>query len=168
MIEMISTYSHEKKHAIGYSMGGRILLCLLSKFIHLFNKVILESVSMGSKNKKEKKQRKKWERQIIKDIYHNDKIFFLKNWYQQPLFSTLQTKKNLLKKIIQTRQFYNVPIISSSFLHLSSNNHQYLGKVIQKKQSDILYIYGEKDQKYKNISKELKKAYPCINVQKDC
>ena len=89
--------------AIGYSMGGRMLLQHEKQFPGLFSKLILESVHPGLIESHEKSERLLKDQSLLDGLYTTAKFRdFLDKWYDLPLFSGIKSLPNY-EELIKAR-----------------------------------------------------------------
>ncbi len=130
---------------MGYSMGGRIALQLAKQNPGHFSGLILISANPGLK-KHQIQEREKFENTWMNIFEKEAYPQALTKWYNQPIFDSLRNSDQF-KKIFDRR--LNDP-----------SPWQYMKTYSICKQSNILpniptiFIYGEKDQKYVDISQQ--------------
>ena len=139
----------EKKIFIGYSLGGRIGLHLMSKYPDLFHQWIFLSTHPGLQSIKEKNLR------IQQDVLWFDKLnclsweSFLSEWNAQPVFQgSMETSR--------PRNQFNKDQLSQAFLNLSLGKQTDMSDVIRINQKKIKWVVGYKDQKFIDLSENLK------------
>lgn len=147
-------------HFIGYSLGGRVLLNLYKDHPQLFKTLTLESTSPGIQNPFDKNERARLDR--LKKI-HEPRDFF-SNWYKQPLFFSLQNQPELLNQIIDTRiEMYNTElekVLKDSSPGLNPDNWNILSSL-----KKSLFIAGQLDSKYSDLSQSIVAQNPSIKVE---
>ena len=102
---IVDILGHLKIHMcnlVGYSMGGRLALYLISHYPKLFLKVILESASPGLKSAEAREQRLQNDLRLAKDLEKNDLHALIRTWYQQPIFNSIR-KHNAFGKLLKRR-----------------------------------------------------------------
>ena len=170
----IQSNNYSKVFAIGYSMGGRLLLAMLEQEPFLFQKIILESTGLGYTNEQEKKDRAKQDQNTLKKWQKQDFNSFLKKWYAQPIFCSLQNKKALKQTLILKHRLssYNkIKCLQKIFSECSPSCHPYFLPTLQQfsqtknNSKKILYLAGELDAKYFSIALEIKKNIPQAKVK---
>lgn len=138
----------KKIHLVGYSLGGRVAM----HFSHLFPDKLLSlsliSAHPGLKEGKDKRliQDEKW----IYDLKNLPYKTFLEKWYSQPIFSALYNYQDLIEK----RADQNTKYFPTILTNLSVARQTVLLDHIEKKPFPIKLIYGQKDQKYKDLYKQ--------------
>jgi 2-succinyl-6-hydroxy-2,4-cyclohexadiene-1-carboxylate synthase len=102
LIQLIQELDFAPCYLVGYSMGGRLALYLACCFPQYFSGVLLESTSPGLATELERAERQKKDEALAvsleTDIWPN----FVKQWYNQPLFSTLKSHSSF-ETLLQSR-----------------------------------------------------------------
>lgn len=125
---------------VGYSLGGRLALQL-----HPFaKKCVLISAHLGITSEEERLSRQSWQTQWEHNFRTLSPTDFFKQWYDQPLFSSLQDHPALKQQLIAKRshqsQLRSLPLfLEFSLLHQPP---------LQKLPAHVELIYGEKDRQY--------------------
>jgi 2-succinyl-6-hydroxy-2,4-cyclohexadiene-1-carboxylate synthase len=141
----------------GYSMGGRIALELSLHYIKP-KALILESAGLGLIDKKECDERILKDQKMSLNITESNKENFLHTWYQNPIFhnynQTDQFRKDINNKQNADHSGWAQAIekYSPAFFPLLSSNLSELEKI----SFPLMYICGEKDQKYLAYANMLK------------
>ena len=123
---------------VGYSMGGRIALNLPASFRILF------STHPGLLTEEEKRARWKRDLEWIERLKALSLENFLEEWYAQPLFAPLRAHPSFLK--VRERRLRQNSHILIEQLTRHSLAHQVYGVP-----SNTLFVYGEKDIRYKQL-----------------
>ena len=148
LLDVIHHHKLDKPSIVGYSLGGRLAMLLDYYHPDLFDTIIVLSSHPGL-NPDEKKERilieKKWIALLEKDI-----DAFLKSWYSQPLFKTLEASS-----IVKRRSTINKDAIIQVMQALSITKQKSLWDHLNKIQKSCLFLYGQYDEKYKEIYKNL-------------
>ncbi|MDC0253488.1 2-succinyl-6-hydroxy-2,4-cyclohexadiene-1-carboxylate synthase [Bacteriovoracales bacterium] len=139
---------------LGYSLGGRIALDLLSKDPDQFEKVIVESCHPGLESDFLKKERIKSDEGLLSHIHsQNDFNNFLLKWYNLELFGDISKKENF-HKLLTRREKNSLKEIKKSLQNFSLGRQDNLIPLFKKNQTPLLYISGERDKKYTQIGKD--------------
>lgn len=148
----ICSYESDQSICYGYSMGGRILLEILQRNKD-FNPsyVFIESSFTGELDADKKKERLAFNDKVLKSLNQKGDLEFYQWWYQQPLFG------NCLKKI----ELASLPTIDRDFAKFSllqlgpEHQNSYLAQL---KNHPVVYMAGEKDQKYRQHLESLTRS----------
>ncbi|MCX6991391.1 MAG: alpha/beta fold hydrolase [Chlamydiae bacterium] len=146
--------SSQKIAAVGYSLGGRILLQLQEKSPELFSCVCIFSSHMGVDTPSERFLRREKEQQWIYLLKTATIEQFLEQWYNQPLFNSLRNKKELFTKTIEKRKHQD----TKSLLRIYEKFRLSEMEPITAFSKDTFFFYGQYDTAYKDLY--LKKIQP--------
>lgn len=154
LIHLLDNLSIKKCCLTGYSMGGRLALYMTLHFPYRFEKVILESTSPGLKTLQERSQRRQIDWQRARELETSDFKNFLLNWYQQPLFKTLQNHPKF-DKLIERRLQNNPLELAKSLRYMGAGSQPSLWEKLAENQVPINLLVGEYDDKFKSINAEI-------------
>lgn len=145
---------------IGYSMGGRIGLYLLS---HLKNNIpafIGISTAPGLKTGIERDQRRCSDTELmdrLDDIGYQE---FLRTWYELPLFQSINKNSQLISNLVKSRS-QNIPEQLRRSLELLGNGaFPSLWDSMSDIHLPVLLMGGSLDLKYRSINKEMVQVLP--------
>ena len=85
---------------------------------------------------------------------------FLKMWYDQPLFSSLHKKTELLASIIKTRSTQNLLSILTLYRQFRLSEQEHF-RLLPKRTS---FFYGEEDLSYKNLYMQKQWNIPLFSI----
>jgi 2-succinyl-6-hydroxy-2,4-cyclohexadiene-1-carboxylate synthase len=135
---------------IGYSMGGRMALHMLTDSDIYWQAAILESTSPGIEDPIDKKERLKNDFQIADRLEKEDLNEFLQYWYSQPLFSDFRNMKGF-EKILE-RRLSNDPVQMARALRaFSAGLQESFWNRLKIFNIPVLMISGANDKKYSAI-----------------
>ena len=146
-LEYFDSINLKYDYIVAYSMGGRIALwaAYLNK-LH-FKKMILESTSFGIENTNKRSIRLKADLSLFDNIKNfND---FLMDWYSNPMWFNILEHPNY-KEILNKKN--DISNYKRSLELFSVGIQPYLLPFAKQIKDKLFYIYGEHDQKYKNIA----------------
>ena len=103
IMEVLQKAKIGKCTLIGYSMGGRLALHLALRYPECFSGLVLESVSPGIEEPRERAQRRARDESWALQLERNFESF-LASWYQQPLFDSLHRDPSLFQRILDARR----------------------------------------------------------------
>ncbi|NRA64728.1 MAG: alpha/beta fold hydrolase [Pseudobacteriovorax sp.] len=150
---------------IGYSMGGRIATLLAVLFPESFRLLVLESSSFGIADASERRRRLDWELSL--NLSHvtteSSKREFLQQWYRLSLFIGIE-KTEGFQAMMERRMDQDFAAIEQGMRSTSVAFMPCLDHFLQKTDQNILYIYGELDQKYADIATSLGTAANVIGA----
>ncbi len=158
--DTIQSFSLNSPLAVGYSLGGRILLEIDELFPNLFQRLFFFSSHPGLSSIEEKLHRMEKENDWILKLKNIPFSQFLEEWYSQPLFKTLKSNTSLYAEILNRRQ-NQIPE------HLS----QILDKFRLSKQKEYLsfskpafFFYGDQDTDYLHLYQNKKWQVPIEKI----
>jgi 2-succinyl-6-hydroxy-2,4-cyclohexadiene-1-carboxylate synthase len=158
-LELQNALSLEKTILVGYSMGGRLAMMLREEYSEKFPAAVIMSAHIGLKETTEKESRKSfestWEHSLESDTLET----FLDKWYNQPLFATLKEKTHVFEEVLLRRKKHDPVALLQMFrkMHLSKQTRYSLFK-------DTLFLFGDKDHKYRDLYKELPRDAQIENI----
>ncbi len=127
---------------LGYSLGGRVSLEIADRLQFNLRKVILLASHPGLSSEMDRAERKKWEAVVLEKLTGNSKDFF--DWWNAlPVFTNdlplserdLSGWANVFNRYLLSHQRNFLPLI-------------------QEHADKIIYLYGEKDNKYAQLARE--------------
>ncbi len=136
---------------VGYSMGGRLAMRWALNYPSRVHSLVLLSAHYGLLDREEKKRR------LAHDLIWAGKLLsqpfdeFLKEWYDQPIFASLQRKKLLLQEILMTRTSDDLLLLAKALLrHSLARGHCHRER-LQTFPHPLLICYGTDDLKFKML-----------------
>jgi len=142
---------------LGYSMGGRLALYLLTKFPDKWHNIVLESTSPGLSSDNERMKRMELDANLANKIENGDFNLFLQQWYRQPIFKSLQHKANFQDLISQRMQ--NDPNkLATSLRTMGTGKQSPLWDQLSGIKNPVLLLAGEFDRKFSIIMARMEKT----------
>lgn len=134
------------RQLVGYSAGGRLALLLKDQFPSDFDRIIVLAGHPGLTHPQERALR--WQQDVVWSERLRTLPFlqFLKLWYAQPIFGSLQKKEGLLHALILQRCQQNQTALAS-FLEEFSLGRMHAPTLYP----NTLFICGEEDLKYRAL-----------------
>lgn len=132
---------------IGYSLGGRIAMQLSLPQ----KKVIALAAHVGLRTQEERKIQEQKEELWLDKLRSLPPEEFLQNWYQQPLFSSLQKRPLLLQQLLEIRNYQDPIPLAHTMCQTRLSRQPYLIP----SPSPTLFLCGKEDQKYKKLYRSL-------------
>jgi 2-succinyl-6-hydroxy-2,4-cyclohexadiene-1-carboxylate synthase len=169
IVEILHHLKIQICNLVGYSMGGRLSLYLVSHYPNRFLKVILESTSPGLKSAVAREQRLQNDLKLAKDLEENDLRAFIKAWYQQPIFNSIR-KHNAFGQLLKRRLANNSEQLTYALRGMSTGRQKSLWNNLNKIKLPILLITGEFDHKFTAIMQEMVQLLPQadLNIVEGC
>jgi 2-succinyl-6-hydroxy-2,4-cyclohexadiene-1-carboxylate synthase len=151
-------------HLTGYSMGGRLALFLAVHFPDLWQKMILESASPGLKSKKARKERIQNDEQLAKRLEQIPLGDFLRDWYGQPIFKSIQ-KKLKYPSMISRRMLNDPRELAIALRMMGTGRQPSLWKEWKSINAPILLLAGEFDRKFCTMMSAMNQTSPNAELQ---
>jgi 2-succinyl-6-hydroxy-2,4-cyclohexadiene-1-carboxylate synthase len=152
-----------RSHLVGYSMGGRLALYLLSHFPHRWVSGIIESASPGLATADQRRQRREQDRQLARQIASTAIEPFIDWWYSQPLFATIRAAPEFADT--RRRRLKNDPAgLARSLLAMGTGSQPPLWEDLSRIQVPLLAVVGEHDEKFKAIAAGMAAACPALST----
>jgi len=159
LIQFLRDKNILKSSLLGYSMGGRLALYLLAEYPGMWQNLILESSTPGIDSEEERLSRNKNDEDLAKKIENGDFEIFLQNWYQQPLFKSLQGKP-YMEELISRRKHNNTATLALSLKMMGTGRQPSLWEDLPKMNIPILLLAGEFDLKFSTLMTRMEKILP--------
>lgn len=165
LVAALHEHGHVPVSLIGYSMGGRIALYLATRHPQLFSCLVIISASPGLRTRTERRQRQEQDEaleQTLARIGDDTAAFeaFLRQWYCQPLFSTLSCQPVLFESLIQRRLENNPVALAPAARSMSVSAQPGLWEQLKRLDMPVLIITGERDNKYGQLAAEMVALLP--------
>jgi len=146
---------------IGYSMGARTALAFALAHPEQVDRLVLESVSPGISDETRRRDRRATDRSravaIRADFEH-----FVRTWYAQPLFDSLNERPALLRSVCQSRMQQDVGAMARVIEGMSPGSTPDFWDQIKNLQMPVGVLAGSLDSKYVQISAEMSRRNPRI------
>lgn len=146
---------------VGYSMGGRIALGYTIKYQARVEALILESSSPGLKTEEERRIRQEADAKLAKRIQVDGIQKFVDFWEDIPLFAS---QKNMSiasrQKVREERLLQSGEGLANSLKGIGTGSQPSYWALLNKIKIPVLLITGEIDEKFVDISREMKEILP--------
>jgi len=145
---------------VGYSMGGRFALFLLTHFPLQFSRVVIESASPGLKTADERKARCAEDDKLIEKLRAQPIDEFLRDWYDQPLFATIDKTNPRFEALLENRRSHDSTGLALALENMGSGVMPSLWDRLPRIKAQVLFIAGENDAKYSALAHEMANLCP--------
>ena len=150
--ETQASLENRKRVLMGYSMGGRLALHALLHRQSQWDAAIIMSANPGIFwSTEEIQKRRNWDEIWAQDFLNKDWTQLIEKWHQLPVFSGDPQPYRLLEE-----QFSRAAL-SLAFKNWSVLNHGFELEDLKKISIPVLWVVGERDQKYCHYYEYLKK-----------
>ena len=142
---------------VGYSLGGRIAAFLKKMYPHHYQKtVIISSNLFELKSMEDRTNRTKSDKVLLNGINTNeDYKNFLTKWYSTDLFKG-SLDNNFIKEKINNLNINDLERQKRLLKIFSQGKQSDLTDWIKDQKSNIIYLHGEKDEKYSEVAIKIK------------
>jgi 2-succinyl-6-hydroxy-2,4-cyclohexadiene-1-carboxylate synthase len=162
VIQVLDELEVEYLVVAGYSMGGRLALYLALRYPERCAGFVLESVSPGLEGASEREARRAADESKATRLESGDLETFLRDWYRQPLFSSLAKDERLLRRTIEAR-LRNKPVeLARSLRGMGTGSQPSLWGELESLAVPALAVAGGLDGKYAGISSRLANISPRV------
>ena len=171
MVQAISDFvdalNLQEIYLLGYSMGGRLALCLACYFPGRYIRTILESASPGLKTDDEKWERYARDHELAYQLRTGSLPEFLTQWYNNPLFASLKDYPNVYAAMYQRRLTNNAANLADVLSGCSVGRQPAfwerlieLNASLVSPNNSIRLFVGELDAKFVAINQEMLACCP--------
>ena len=155
VIDLLDHLAIDSCRLVGYSMGGRLGLYLLTHYPDRFPRAVIESASPGLKTANDRTTRRKHDLGVAQQIRDTGLREFLTSWYEQPLFSTLDRSGERFKALLDRRQEQNPTGLALALQQMGTGAQPSLWKTLESLAVPTLFVAGEKDTKFAVLAGEM-------------
>jgi 2-succinyl-6-hydroxy-2,4-cyclohexadiene-1-carboxylate synthase len=155
---------------VGYSMGGRLAILMARELADSgtpLSALVLLGAGMGFASEVERENRRKADAAWA-DLAGQDQDEFWLRWYQQEIFASFSSLAPSVKQSWKDSRIpMNIGVLSQHLRHLGPGNHEHLSPVLERlaeKGLRVLYIVGELDKKYLELSRNMQKMGASVMV----
>ncbi|MBX3021005.1 MAG: alpha/beta fold hydrolase [Bdellovibrionales bacterium] len=149
MIAHIEAHTSAPVKLVGYSMGARLALALLTRKPQLFSRALLLSGAPGLHPGVTPHARQEWEKDWAGRFLHEDWQKLEDAWDKQEVFTHSATQAPRRRSQILRE------MLALSLLHWSPRVHPYSVEQIKALKSSVQWAFGALDQKYVKLAKTL-------------
>jgi len=163
VIWLMDGFNIDKCNLVGYSMGARIALYLSLKYPDRFLKVVLESGSPGLSLEKDRNERIRKDNIWAGKFRNNNIIDVIREWYNQPIFNSLQGSI-VLEKLVKKRSKVSDEVLEDVMNVVGTGVQPDLWPLLQELDVPTLAVSGCLDKKFCGISGEMELKSDQINA----
>lgn len=150
---------------LGYSMGGRVVFYLLTHYLNMFHKAIIESSSPGLKTEQDKIERIQKDLLLSKRMRMEPIEQFLDDWYALDLFASIDKNSDAYKKMILRKKKNNIDRLALSLKYSGTGAMPSMWNTLDEVTVDVLLITGSLDKKYTAIGEEISSQYDNFSLE---
>ena len=147
-------------HLVGYSLGGRTALTFASRFPERILTLTLESASPGIPDPAGRSRRRDEDAARAGEILQNGMAAFVANWYEMPLFASLNSNPEKISAIREAASRNDPRWMAKIIRELSPGLQTPLWDSLARLSFPVLLIAGEKDGKYVQGNQKMSELIP--------
>lgn len=161
---LMDILSVSQAHIVGYSMGGRLALYMAVHFSGRVGRVVIESGSPGLRSEADRRARMEQDGKLKEKIRGMSMERFLEDWYQQPLFATMDKASARYKSMVQRRLRNDPQRLGLSLEYMGTGVQPSLWDKLDKIRSPLLLMTGEHDEKFRQVASEMAGLCPTATL----
>ena len=148
LVNLMADCAAARYLTVGYSMGGRVSLCLARLNSKQIAGMILESASPGIQSEPEREARLVKDRDLAAVLRRDSFEAFISDWYAQALFKPLMQDPGRAAALLERRK-RNVPgELALALENMTVARQPDLWPTLQSMGANMVAVAGELDQKY--------------------
>jgi 2-succinyl-6-hydroxy-2,4-cyclohexadiene-1-carboxylate synthase len=146
---------------VGYSMGGRLALGLAVEHPELVHRLVLVSSRRGLDHETERAARRDNDETWARLIEQEGLELFLRKWWAQSLFATLQNlPRPLLEREFARRRKLDPVGLAWALRHLGLGSQPSFEREVKELTVPSIVITGELDEKFQILNRQLVEQLP--------
>ncbi len=148
---------------VGYSMGGRLALYSALRRPERCSALFLESASPGLESLQERATRRRADEEKAVRLESGDFDSFLRDWYRQPLFTSLVQNEEFLRQTIETRR-RNEPVeLARSLRGMGTGSQSSLWDELGGLTVPTMAVAGGLDEKFVGVGRRMEAESPTVD-----
>jgi len=155
LIGLLDNLSIEDCRLVGYSMGGRLGLYLLTHYPDRFSRAVIESASPGLRTQEERDERIAHDERLAEKLISMTYEDFVNEWYRQPIFASVRRDEARFQMLLQRRHTNDPHELARSLRLMGTGTQPSLWADLTAVQAWMLVLAGIHDDKYVTISEEI-------------
>ena len=160
IINLLDKCEIETCHPVGYSMGGRLGLYLLTHHPDRFRSAVIESATAGLRTESERTARLLQEKQWIIRLREQPYDEFLHDWYAQPIFKMIDRSSERFSRMMERRQQHDQSDLALVIEQMGTGVMPSLWDKLPDINVPVLFTAGEKDEKYCDLAEKMANLCP--------
>jgi len=154
VVGLLDELGIELTAAVGYSMGGRLLLYLACTVPGRFGRIVVASASPGLDSAEERAERVEQDEQLARRLEKEAPVAFLEWWYHLPLFAGVAACAGYPAML--ERRLQGNPQSHAAVLRIAGVGYQpSLWPALRRLKKSMLMVYGEQDTKYSALAERV-------------
>lgn len=140
---------------VGYSMGGRLALYLALHHPERFTRLVLESASPGLETPEARAERRALDEKRAHQLETLDLGVFLREWYRQPLFASLDWHPGLREQMIEACLGNDAAGLARSLRGIGTGRQPSLWERLRGLRVSTCAVAGALDTKYVDLARRM-------------
>ena len=161
IISLLDALQLERVHLLGYSLGGRLALCLALDYPRRIRSLILESASPGIADKTERETRRQRDNQLAADIEARGIASFVDFWERLPLW---ESQRDLPAAVLDAQRAQRLRSsetgLAGSLRGIGAGAQPSLWARLPQLQAPSLLVVGALDAKFRRVNAEMAESMP--------
>lgn len=133
---------------VGYSMGGRLALCLALTHPDRCRAVVVESGSPGLASERAREGRREWDESRASELERQGLEAFLEDWYRQPLFHSIRRDEARFAALMERRRHNDPAGLARSLRLMGTGSQPSLWQQLPEIRFPWLAVAGALDSRY--------------------
>lgn len=155
LMKLICNITTKEVILVGYSMGARIALNMALKCSEKVDGAIIISGSPGLESKSIRRKRAAQDDALAQYLISHGLECFLETWYSSKLWESLRNHPHFKQIIGKRAKHRDIQALAKSLSDLSVGRQLPLWKDLKQCKTPFLFIAGEMDPKFVDISKKM-------------
>jgi 2-succinyl-6-hydroxy-2,4-cyclohexadiene-1-carboxylate synthase len=164
LVKLLDSLGIDRSHLVGYSMGGRLGIFLLTEFPDRFLRAVLESTSAGLESEEDRAARRRRDETLAASLTDGSLRLFLDEWYRQPLFATMHRWRDRMAELTERRQNNDPRGLATSLRMMGTGVQPNLWPRLPNITHPVLFIAGENDDKFVDTARRMADLCPAGKV----
>lgn len=166
LLALLDAYGIAQADVLGYSMGGRVALCLAVAAAERVRALVLESASPGIEDSDERRARAAADDALAEQIERDGLEVFVAAWEQQPLFATQARLPEAVRARLRIQRLHQRPLgLANSLRGMGVGRQEPLWQRLAELSMPVLVITGALDEKYCSIGQRMTACLPRARLE---
>ncbi len=160
----LSARGLQRVRLVGYSLGGRLALDFALRYPQRVQALALLSANPGLEEAEARRQRAAWDEANARRLRAEGLDAFLQNWYDLPLFASLERFPGLKDRLRARRGGQSAEAMAAVIQAMSPGRQPSRWAALHRLDMPVLALAGRLDSKYTRLTARLAAANPRIHA----
>ncbi len=166
LMKVLDTITSQPFTIVGYSMGARFAMHLVTRYPNRFTRAMFISGSAGFSSEKEKVLRLSQDCELANRIVNNGMEWFADFWERLPMFRNRRQLPEFERNSLREEWLKQNPQqLSAGLLLLSVGRQEYLIDKLKNIHCPLCFIVGKEDEKYASLLSGYSEMLPASEVE---